>query len=168
MLSLLRSTVYVRITPDQLRLLHAESGHELSDTPAMAIQRRGGKSGVLAVGREALASTHLEQVMVANGFKHPRTLLADFTVAEQTLKQFLKQLLPHAWLAPSPVIVLHPQAVLEGGLTQIEIRAFVELGLGAGARKVFVWEGQELSIDDLRALDFSRAAGRLLHPSAEG
>ena len=168
MFNFFRNTVYVRIKPDRMSVLHVESWKEHSDVPALAIERKDRKSSVLAVGRNAETRAGLSNVIVANGFRHPRTLLADFTVAEQTLKYFLKMVLPGSFLAPSPVVVIHPQAVLDGGLTQIEIRAFAELGTGAGARKVFVWEGPELSKEELRELRFSRAGGRLLHPQAAG
>jgi hypothetical protein len=42
------------------------------------------------------------------------------------------------------------------------------LGLGAGARKVFVWEGPELSKDEPPELRFSRVGARLLHPQSAG
>lgn len=168
MFDLFRNTVYVRIKPDWMSVLHVESGNEHSDVPALAIERKNAKSTVVAVGRDAATKTGLSNVIVANGFKHPRTLLADFTVAEQTLKCFLKMVLPGSFFTSSPVVVIHPQAALEGGLTQIEVRAFAELGLGAGARKVFVWEGPELSREELHELRFSRAGGRLLHPQAAG
>jgi rod shape-determining protein MreB len=168
MFRLFQNTVYVRIKPDRVSVLQVESGKEYSDIPVLAIERKDGKSSVVAVGQGAETKAGLSNIMLVNGFKHPRTLLADFTVAEQTLKYFLKKVLPVSFLAPSPVIVIHPQAVLEGGLTQIEIRAFAELGSGAGARKVFVWEGMELSKEELRELRFARAGGRLLHPQVAG
>ncbi len=164
MINLFRSTVYVRIKPDLLSVLHVESGNEHNDVPVLAIEQKDGKSSIIALGHDAEARIRLPNVKLANGFKHPRTLLADFTVAEHTLKHFLKIVLPHSLFAVSPVVVIHPQAVLEGGLTQIEIRAFAELAIGAGARKSFVWEGPELSKEELRNLQFSRAGGTLLYP----
>ena len=168
MLNLFRNTVYVRIKPDRMSVLHVESGNEHSDLPALAIERKNGKGTVVAVGHAAAAKAGLINVIVANGFKHPRTLLADFTLAEQTLKHFLKLVLRGSLFTPAPVVVIHPQVALEGGLTQIEIRALAELGIGAGARKVFVWEGRELSKKELRELRFSHTGGRLLHPQAAG
>lgn len=164
MLELLRNTVYVRIAPDRLSLLHLESGKEHCDLPLLAIEERGSKRSIVAIGRAAMERGGIPGLALANGFKHPRTLIADFTVAEQTLKAFLRMVLPRSLFLPSPVLVLHPQAMLEGGLTQVEIRAFAELGLAAGARKVYVWEGPELSREELRELRFSRVGGRLLHP----
>lgn len=162
MLNLFHSTVYVRIKPERLSVLHVESGNEHSDVPTLAIEQRDGKSVVLGVGHAAAAGA--SGVTLANGFKHPRTPIADFTVAEQTLKYFLKRVLPRSLFQPAPTLIIHPQAQLEGGLTQIEIRAFVELGLGAGARKVYVWDGPELTREELGALRFSRVGGKLLHP----
>lgn len=162
--NLFRNTVYVRIEPEQLSLLHLESGTDMSDTPALAIETKAGKSSIVAVGNQAMAMAGLPNIAVANGFKHPRTIIADFTIAEQTLKYFLKSVLPQTIFTPSPIVVLHPQAALDGGLTQVEIRALAELGMGAGARKVYVWEGPVLSRDDLNQLRFSRAGGELLYP----
>lgn len=164
MLKLFRNTVYVRIKPDRLSVLHVESGKELSEVPDVAIEQKNGKSSVVAVGHDAAAKSGHANIVVANGFKHPRTLIADFTVAEQALKHFLKLLQSGSFLTASPVLVIHPQAALEGGLTQVEIRAFAELGLGAGARKVYLWEGPELSREALHELRFSNVGGKLLYP----
>jgi rod shape-determining protein MreB and related proteins len=168
MLNLLRSTVYVRIKPDRLSVLHIESGKQHSDVPTLAIEQRNGQRIVLGVGGAVTAKSGLSRVVLANGFKHPRTLIADFTVAEQTLKHFLKVVLPHSLFSVSPIVVIHPLAQLEGGLTQVEIRALAELGIGAGARKVFVWEGPELSKEELHELKFSRVGGKLLYPQLAG
>jgi rod shape-determining protein MreB len=160
MLGLFRSTLYVRIAAQRLALLHVESGREFADTPLLALDASSGKPVVVGVGSEAAAKAGLDKITVANGFDHPRTLLADFTIAEQTLRQFVVRIVPRSLFAPAPVIVLHPLEKLEGGLTQIEARALAELGRGAGARQVFVWEGPALSVDELRTLDFP-ATGKL-------
>lgn len=168
MLNLLRSTVYVRVKPDRLSVLHLESGKQHSDAPTLAVEQRNGKSVVLGVGGAVTANSGMPRVVLANGFKHPRTIIADFTIAEQTLKHFLKIVLPHSLFAAAPIVVIHPLAQIEGGLTQVEIRALAELGLGAGARKVFVWEGPELSKEELHELKFSRVGGKLLYPQPAG
>lgn len=161
-MNLFRCTYYVRIEPDRLTLTHVESGREVSDIPVLAIDESRGKPRVLSVGLEAMQKTGAPGVRIVNGFKHPRTLLADFLAAELTLKHFMARLASASWFTPSPVVVMHPLQRTEGGLTSIEIRAFQELAAGAGARKVYIWEGDELPLDLLRELDFGRAAGRLL------
>lgn len=157
-----RSTLYVRVRPEYLSVLHVQSDKEFKDVPNIAIEYINGKSLILAVGHEAKAKTGLPNVTVINGFKHPRTLLADFAVAERTLKYFIKKTVPG--FTPSPVVIIHPLDMLEGGLTQIEIRAFAELCSMVGARKVYVWIGPELNNEELQQLDFTRLGGQLLFP----
>jgi len=164
MLKLFRSTVYVRIRSEKLSVLHVESGKDMTDTPSLAIQTTTGKAVVYAVGNQAMTLFGQPNIMVANGFKHPRTIIADFTIAELTLKYFLKSVLPTKLFSPAPIIVMHSLAALEGGLTQIEIRALVELGIGVGGRKVYLWDGPELSRSNLRSLSFSQGDGKLLFP----
>jgi len=166
MFAFLKNTVYVRIKPEWLSVIHLESRKEFSDIPTLAIERIKSRHVIIGVGREAVLMIDRLNVTVKNGFKHPRTLIADFTIAERTLKHFLKKAMPSSLFMPSPVMIMHPLSHLEGGLTQVEIRAFAELGSAAGARQVYVWQGRELSHEELRELRFSHTAGELLHPVA--
>ena len=164
MFDFFKNTVYLRIKPNWLSVLQVETWHEYGDVPALAIEQKNGKKVVVAVGRKATKMSGMPNIIVVDGFKHPRTIIADFSVAELTVKHYLKQVLSGSWFMVSPIMVIHPQVSLEGGLTQVEIRALVELGIGAGARKVYVWEGPELTKEELRELRFSRTSGKLLHP----
>lgn len=154
------NTIYVRIEAERLMLLHAQSGREWSDTPDVARHASSGK--VKAVGREALALASDSDVAVGNGYRHPRTFIADFNLAELALKAMIPRVAPRSWFSPAPVIVMHPRVQLTGGLTQVEIRAIHELAMGAGARKALDWEGDELTRQQVLTLDFSTASGRLL------
>jgi MreB/Mbl protein len=78
-------------------------------------------------------------------FTTQRLLVGDFTVAEQFLKQLVKKVAPTGWLAPSPKILIQPLEMIEGGLSQIEERALLELAAQVGARKALVYDGLELS-----------------------
>lgn len=160
MLGLFRNTLYVRIAAQRLSVLHVESGQEFADLPVLAVDRSSGKPVAVAIGSEAVARNGQPGVSLANGFDHPRTLLADFTIAEQTLRQFVAKAIPRSLFASAPVMVLHPLEKLEGGLTQIEARALAELGMGSGARKSWVWTGPALSVDELRQQSFP-ASGTL-------
>lgn len=164
MLKLFRNTLYFRIEPELIVVTHAESGLKIGEIPALAIETRKGKSVIVALGQEAIALAGRPNISISNGFLHPRTLLADFAIAEQTLKHLVKKVLPKSLFVASPIIVLHPLSLLEGGLTQIEIRAFAELGSMVGARRVFVWNGPELTQEELINLEFSRIGGQLLFP----
>lgn len=164
MFKLFRHTLYIRIQPERIAILHVESGRELIDSPALAIETTGKQSDIIAVGQAAVALTGRADISVCNGFRHPRTLLADFIHADRALKHLVKQALPKSWFVSSPIIILHPQALLEGGLTPVETRAFAELGTSAGARRVYVWVGADLTREDMIALNFTLAEGQLLFP----
>lgn len=155
-----RNTLYIAITPELIEITHAESGRKLAEPPLLAIEDKSGKSVILAVGANARLLTGKPNVRIENGFSHPRTLLADFAIAEQTLRYLIKQALPKAFFVASPCVVLHPLAMLEGGLTQIEIRAFTELAKIAGASQVYVWQGPALTREQLLGRQFP-ADGRL-------
>ena len=159
----LNPVVYVKLQPDLMTVRDVNSGVELTEPPLLALVRQP-RVHVLGIGHEASAAAVSTGVELVNPFKHPRTLFSDFTVAEKLLKQFLLKVFKNAgnWiLRPSPTIVLHPLVDPEGGFTQIELRAMQELGLGAGARKVYIWQGRLLADDELKELKFGDG-GRLL------
>lgn len=150
MLKMFRSTIYIRLRADEIYLQHVESGEELSLPPYVAIDTREGKKILVAVGHEVKEAKKLKpSIEVVNGFKHPRTLIADFTIAEQTLKYCIRKLMPKSIFATSPIIIFHPLELDEGGYTQVEMRAFEELCSQAGARKTYIKVGAELSREEL-------------------
>jgi len=79
-----------------------------------------------------------------NPFSHPRTLLSHFSQAESFIRECIIESTGHGLTKAAPIVVMHPMEKLDGGLTQIERRAFLELGYGAGAREVHVYTGQAL------------------------
>ncbi|HEY5283131.1 MAG TPA: rod shape-determining protein MreB [Polyangia bacterium] len=103
----------------------------------------------MAVGNEARGAALSGQVTVVNPFAHPRSVLSDFTLADQVLKAFLRRLPPSSFFRLSPTFVIHPIGEFEGGLTQIELHAMRELGLGAGATEVILWQGPALTDEQL-------------------
>jgi rod shape-determining protein MreB and related proteins len=72
-----------------------------------------------------------------HAFSHPRMLVGHFNNAESALKKVLSAR-KRSFLSASPHLVMHIREPWEGGLTQIEERVFIEVGLGAGASKVRV------------------------------
>jgi len=63
-------------------------------------------------------------------------VIADFTITEQMLKQFIKMVHETKLLKPSPRIII----CVPCGSTQVERRAIRESALGAGASQVFLIE----------------------------
>lgn len=159
LLSLFSPLLYVQISPEYLRVRDVKAGVEVAEPPQMAIEHTP-KAKIVAVGSGA-ATAKGESLEVVNPFGHPRSLVSDFTVGEQLLKAFIHRLRPHSPLRMAPRIVMHPLGSPEGGYTQVEIRAFHEMALGAGASEAVVREGRPLTDQELLAGDYS-AGGRVL------
>lgn len=143
--------LYVRIASDRLTVRDVSSGRVFDDEPVLAVKREaphrieavGGRQSRRAVGSQP----GLELV---NPFDHPRSLLDDFVPAERLLQYAFRDVLGKGMMQPAPLVVMHPLEKLDGGLTAVERRAFQELALGAGARKVVVVTGAELSDEAVR------------------
>ena len=63
-------------------------------------------------------------------------MIADFTLTEQMLKQFIKMVHPRSIFRPSPRIII----CVPCGSTQVERRAIRESAIGAGASRVYLIE----------------------------
>ncbi len=85
-------------------------------------------------------------------FTTKRLLVGQFSVAEKLLKKAIKKAYKINWLSASPMVVIHPMEMIEGGLSEVEKRVFKELAAGAGARKIVVWEGHELSDNEVTGI----------------
>jgi rod shape-determining protein MreB len=72
-------------------------------------------------------------------------LVGNFTAANQLLKAALRDILKGPIIAVRPRVLIQPLEMIEGGLSEIEERVLRELAVGAGASKVVVWVGPELS-----------------------
>jgi rod shape-determining protein MreB len=152
--------VYVKLHPDTLTVRDVRSGRTVSEPPVVAISRDE-KRRVLGVGEAARIASGTQPADLVNPFKHPRSLLSDFTVAEVVIKGFVKKLFGNRLFVPSPIVVIHPRIDPEGGFTQIEIRALRELAFGAGASRGIVWHGRDLTDDELLNLRFE-SGGQVL------
>ena len=141
--------IYVQISPDSLSVTNIKSGECISEVPELAISAPP-KQELLGAGAAArlTAAAHIGAVVV-NPFAHPRSLVSDFNGALQLLKAFIARLKSGSALAMSPTIIFHPLGNPDGGFTQVEGRAFRELALGAGAYKVILWYGDELTDQEI-------------------
>ena len=78
-------------------------------------------------------------------FSTTRLLVGEFTPFESCLRKSFKHVLPKRFFSSAPSVLIHATEMNEGGLCEIEKRALHEAALGAGARKVVIYEGNELS-----------------------
>lgn len=160
MLKALRPTVYAQLAPERLSVHDVRSGRRFEAVPIGAVLD-GPITKVIRVGDEARTASADRPLRIVNPFAHPRSLIGDFTLGTQVLKGFLRRLYPLRFVPRRPVLVLHPRVDPEGGFTDVEIRALREMGLGAGASSVYLWQGRELLERELRALEFP-SGGKVL------
>ena len=80
-----------------------------------------------------------------SAFTTERLLIGNFTVAQTLLKKGLKIVMGKKFFAP--VVIMHPIEKIDGGLSQVEDRILKDLAIVAGAQKVVVWVGDELTDD---------------------
>ena len=121
-------------------LIYARGKGIVLDEPSVVAIRTdtspGGKRTITAVGREA----KLMLGKVPGNLQAIRPMkdgvIADFTVTEQMLKQFVRMAHPGSVFAPNPRIVI----CVPCGSTQVERRAIRESALGAGASEVYLLE----------------------------
>ena len=90
MLSAFLPLVYIQITPELLTVRNVKTGTTVAEIPELAISMEP-KVRILAVGPQARLAAASEPATVVNPFAHPRTLVSDFTVAEQLLKYQLRR-----------------------------------------------------------------------------
>ncbi|WP_174873494.1 rod shape-determining protein [Vogesella oryzae] len=90
------------------------------------------KKSILAVGLEAKRMLGRTPGSIQAIRPMKDGVIADFTVTEQMLKQFIKKVTPNRFFAASPRIVI----CVPCGSTQVERRAIKDSALAAGARRV--------------------------------
>src|SRR6202048_1602998 len=114
-------------------------GLVLDEPSVVSIRQEGGPNGkktIQAVGKKA------KQMLgkVPGNIEAIRPMkdgvIADFTVTEQMIKQFIKTAHESKFFRPSPRIII----CVPCGSTQVERRAIRESALGAGASQVFLIE----------------------------
>jgi rod shape-determining protein MreB len=106
------------------------------------------KNGIAARNIQSGKDVTLE---AAIPFTTTRLLIGHVGAVEKLVKTALKAVLPDSLWSPSPVVVVHPLEMVEGGLCEVEERLFREVFLGAGAARAIVWVGAELTDAQVQA-----------------
>jgi len=110
-------------------------GIVLNEPSVVAIRQEGGPNGKKVIQQVGLAAKQMlgrtpGNITAIRPMKDG--VIADFTITEQMLKQFIKRVHKTSFFAPSPRIVI----CVPCGSTQVERRAIRESAFGAGARRV--------------------------------
>ncbi|MBS3935374.1 MAG: rod shape-determining protein [Sulfuritalea sp.] len=114
-------------------------GIVLDEPSVVAIRTEGGpnaKKTIQAVGSQAKLMLGKTPGNITAIRPMKDGVIADFTVTEQMLKQFIKRVHESRLLSPSPRIII----CVPCGSTQVERRAIRESALGAGASNVYLIE----------------------------
>ncbi|MCK5725656.1 MAG: rod shape-determining protein [Thiotrichaceae bacterium] len=138
------TVLYVQIWEKRIKVTDITTKKIFDEKALVAVKNENGKKSIEAVGNNATLVSNVN-TSVSEPFSHERLLLSNFTLAEILLRYILNTLVKRK-IFVSPKVVIHPMEKIEGGLGQIEIRAFRELAIGAGARDAKVHQGRELSI----------------------
>ena len=140
-------TVYIQLREDRIRICHIENKSIYDQRPYIAIDSSNRKKKIIhAIGNEAYNLRANANFDVSNPFSHPRMLVSNFLKAESVLTHGIREVHQSKFIAPSPVVIMHPMEKLEGGITDIEGRVYRELAIAAGARDVRIHVGNTLSI----------------------
>lgn len=135
---------YVRLSKARLIVFDVSTGKSFDDVPFIGLtDDRPPK--VAAIG--ATANMLFERNF--NPFAHPRVIVSDFEVAETLLMHAFKLVSGAKYFRVAPIVIMHATDEFVGGLTDVEKRLLSELAMGAGARKVYVWEGDVLTVEDI-------------------
>jgi rod shape-determining protein MreB len=114
-------------------------GIVLDEPSVVAIRTEGGpnaKKTIQAVGMSAKQMLGKTPGNITAIRPMKDGVIADFTVTEQMLKQFIKKVHDSRLFSPSPRIII----CVPCGSTQVERRAIRESALGAGASQVYLIE----------------------------
>jgi hypothetical protein len=102
------------------------------------------------VSRNKLEVRHIEsgrsvQVTSKTPFTTNRLLVGDFLAAESALRKAVSEIHIGPKYLAAPRVLMHPLEMVEGGLSSVENRVFMEVADCAGAARMAVWVGHDLS-----------------------
>lgn len=135
-------------------------GIVLNEPSVVAIRQEGGPNGkttIHAVGHSAKQMLGRVPGNIQTIRPMKDGVIANFTVTEQMLKQFIRMVKPNKLFAPNPRIII----CVPCGSTQVERRAIKESAEAAGASEVFLIE-EPMAAAIGAGLPVSEAAGSLV------
>lgn len=160
MLSFFSPLVYIQIAPNLLTLKNLKTGLEISEVAEIALSLPPKPKVILGAGAQARLASASEPAQLIQPFAHPRSLVSDFASAEALIRLQLQRVLGKGWLRVAPSVVMHPLGNPDGGFTQVELRAFREMALGAGASTARVWTGRPLANHELLSDQAALSGGK--------
>jgi rod shape-determining protein MreB and related proteins len=139
--------VYIRIRRKEISLrsiLHNQEGETFADSPQFAIHTESDR--VVAVGDAALMYDGRADYKVVQAFQHPRVCIHNMDVTVKLMHLLLDRAVPRkqrysmGMLKRQIHLVYHLLQPWEGGITDIERRAFADLTRSVGGTHYFLWD----------------------------
>ncbi len=86
--------------------------------------------------------------IVKDGFNNDRMVIGDFTAAISCCDHIIKKFLHNPFIRP--IIIVKVLRKFQNELTLVELKSIIETFESAGARKVFIWQGDEFNENELQ------------------
>lgn len=83
-------------------------------------------------------------------FTTRRLIIGEYGPAVNALRRAMTEVRYGVPFLSAPATVIHPLAMVEGGLSGVEHRILMEVAEGAGAKRAIVWLGRELADHEVR------------------
>jgi hypothetical protein len=142
-----RTILYIQISPSWVTIRYLRRGKptiEFADAPLVAISIHPKRGRQLVTVGSAVKTLRPEldpgeELMIGNGFEHPRSVIGDVDLAEIALRGWVRKILKSCgvlWVSPD--CLLQVLGDWEGGLTSPERQALKGLAICAGARCAFM------------------------------
>ena len=143
--SLFSSDLLIELSESKITIKAFSSNLKYEDEPYIAIEKTNKSEIVKDIGTTAknLASATIK---VTNPFKHSRSFIGDFLLAEKILQHGVYSI-KKSFIRPAPRVIIHQLEKVEGGLTHIETRVLRELAFGIGARETLIHIGDKINSD---------------------
>ena len=137
----------IQISPDRIEVENLRTGATTSRSPVVRVSRDGGSHEFSDGEPEVVPHDADRSGRVVNGFGHPRVLVSDFFAAAFALKQTVADVVDFdfqlLWFRQVGRVVVQSLRQFEGGLTQAEVQAVLDLGKVLDPKSVTVYQGVE-------------------------
>lgn len=119
------------------------------DESIIALQKKGSRTVVTAIGREVYALKPEDQSVVYEPFTPFALDPENFSIAESFVRGLIEREVPWKYrIIFAPRVIIHPDKSYVG---EHEEQAYRELALSAGAREAVVYVGERLSDEGIEA-----------------
>lgn len=78
-------------------------------------------------------------------FSSERLLIAEFKIAEDFMNELVSKLKKGNNVKRNKIILFHPMDFVDGGISEVESRVFLEIGERLNGKVVKIWTGDELT-----------------------